>query len=244
MLDYDTEAAVYDATRGGEPRARAAAHAVLGLLPDGARTVLDVACGTGLVGAQLSRPGRRVWGADLSPGMLRTAAGRLGGAVVRADGRRLPFADGSLDAVVAIWLLHLLDDAAPVVAEAARVLRPGGVFVTTVDKQAAHDVGSDVDAVLADLPPVAATDAAPLVTRHAGDHGLLPAGGGGFRGHGQGRSPRAAAGDLRRGRYRSATTADPLAEQLATRLEALPDPDRARPDPRYRLLAFRAPTGP
>ncbi|MFC4122604.1 hypothetical protein [Nonomuraea zeae] len=35
----------------------------------------------------------------------------------------------------------MLDDARPVIAEAARVLRPGGVFVTTVDKRAAHGPG-------------------------------------------------------------------------------------------------------
>ncbi|MFD5542481.1 hypothetical protein ACFWIJ_32855, partial [Streptomyces sp. NPDC127079] len=59
MLDYDEEAGVYDATRGGEARAAAAANAVLGLIPD--RTgqpggssgrpgrLLDLGCGTGIV---------------------------------------------------------------------------------------------------------------------------------------------------------------------------------------------------
>ncbi|MDV9176533.1 SAM-dependent methyltransferase, partial [Streptomyces sp. W16] len=46
MLDYDKEADAYDATRGGEPRAAAAAEAVLGLVPQDARALLDVACGT------------------------------------------------------------------------------------------------------------------------------------------------------------------------------------------------------
>ncbi|PJT51062.1 SAM-dependent methyltransferase, partial [Streptomyces albidoflavus] len=49
MLDYTREAAVYDATRGGVPRARAAAEAVDALLPATARDHLDLACGTGLV---------------------------------------------------------------------------------------------------------------------------------------------------------------------------------------------------
>ncbi|MGW7193126.1 SAM-dependent methyltransferase, partial [Streptomyces sp. NPDC054838] len=40
MVDYDAEAEVYDATRGGAPRAEAAAAAVLGLLPPTAGTLL------------------------------------------------------------------------------------------------------------------------------------------------------------------------------------------------------------
>lgn len=54
MLDYDKEADAYDATRGGEPRAAAAAEAVLGLVPQTARTLLDVACGTGIVTRRLA----------------------------------------------------------------------------------------------------------------------------------------------------------------------------------------------
>ncbi|MER7203599.1 class I SAM-dependent methyltransferase, partial [Streptomyces sp. NPDC000188] len=131
MLDYDKEAAVYDATRGGIPRARSAAEAVLGLVPPTARTLLDLACGTGLVTMRLTRPGLRPVGIDLAPGMLRAAAPRLDGAAVRGDSRQLPFRSASVDVVTVIWLLHLLPDARPVIAEAARVLRPGGVLVTT-----------------------------------------------------------------------------------------------------------------
>lgn len=149
MLDYDKEAAVYDATRGGIPRARSAAEAVLGLVPPTARTLLDLACGTGLVTMRLTRPGLRAVGIDLAPGMLRAAAPRLDGAAVRGDSRQLPFRSASVDVVTVIWLLHLLPDARPVIAEAARVLRPGGVLVTTVDKAAAHDVGSDIDTLVA-----------------------------------------------------------------------------------------------
>lgn len=76
MLDYDQEAERYDDLRGGEPRAAAAAEAVLALLPDGCRTLLDAACGTGIVTRRLAaaRPGTRVVGADLSFEMTRRAA--------------------------------------------------------------------------------------------------------------------------------------------------------------------------
>ncbi|MFL5995254.1 MAG: class I SAM-dependent methyltransferase, partial [Streptomyces sp.] len=161
MLDYDKEAGVYDASRGGEARAAAAADAVLGLIPDGTRRLLDVGCGTGIVTRRLAsaRPGLRITGADLTLGMARTAVARLPGAIVLADSRRLPFPDHAFDAVTSVWLLHVLGDAPDVratLAECARVLRPGGVYVTTVDKAAAHDVGSDIDAVLAARPRRAA----------------------------------------------------------------------------------------
>ncbi|MGR6915197.1 class I SAM-dependent methyltransferase [[Actinomadura] parvosata] len=94
------------------------------------------------------------------------------------DGRRLPVRDRSVDAVTTIWLLHLLDDARPVIAEAARVLRPGGVFITTVDKKAAHQPG--------DRSPAA--DGAEIVIAEAGRHGLRWSDESRFTGHGQGRS--------------------------------------------------------
>lgn len=238
MLDYDKEAAGYDATRGGEPRAAAAAEAVLGLVPEDARNLLDIACGTGLVTRLLAtgRPGLRVAGADTSYGMARMAAERLPGTVVIADSRRLPFQDASFDAVSLIWLLHLLDDTAPVVAEAARLLRPGGVLVTTVDKDAAHHVGSDIDELAAPHLKEPATDEAALVTAYAAEHGLLQSGAARFRGHGQGRIPRRIARYIRDGR---AYAAGGIA--LAERIEALPDPEWPRPDPEFTLLAFRKP---
>ncbi|MCT7355647.1 class I SAM-dependent methyltransferase, partial [Streptomyces sp. 15-116A] len=157
MLDYEEEAQRYDGLRGGEPRAAAAAEAVLGLIPEQARELLDVACGTGLVTRRFAaaRPGLSVTGVDLAAAMTRMAASRLPGHVVRGDSRRLPCAGARFDAVVSVWLLHLLAgprEVAAVIAECARVLRPGGVYVTTVDKGAAHNVGSDIDAVLAARP--------------------------------------------------------------------------------------------
>ncbi|EDY46231.2 LOW QUALITY PROTEIN: methyltransferase domain-containing protein, partial [Streptomyces sp. SPB074] len=188
MLDYDEEAARYDESRGGLPRARAAAEALAGLLPRRTRTVVDLACGTGIVGGCLREAGFTVRGVDLSAGMLQKAAGRLDG-VVRADARALPFASGSADAITAVWLLNLVEDAAPFVAEAARVLRPGGLFVTTVDKSAAHAAGEDTDALLAPYRPVELPDGAGRVTALAAAHDLRPHGSARFTGHGQGTQP-------------------------------------------------------
>ncbi|AOR31118.1 methyltransferase [Streptomyces fodineus] len=243
MLDYDKEADAYDASRGGEARAAAATRAVLDLIPDTPGRLLDIACGTGIVTRRLAadRPGLRVTGTDLTPGMVRMAGARLPGAVVRADSRRLPFPAGTFDAVTSIWLLHLLydpGDLRAVVAECARVLRPGGVYVTTVDKADAHDVGSDIDAVLASRPRRAAPDAAGTVTAHAVRHGLEPAGHTTFPGVGQGRSPRSTIADLRRGWFTMLPPGDPRTEEFAVRLAHLPDQDRRRPDPVFRVRAF------
>ena len=237
VLDYEAEAAHYDRTRGGVPRAEAAAGAVLRLVPPTARTLLDLACGTGLVTERLVRPGLRVYGADAAHAMLRTAAGRLPGRTVRADARRLPLPDASEDAVSAVWLLHLVRFAPEIVAEAARVLRPGGVLIATVDKDAAHDVGSDIDTILRPYRSAgAASDRADLITGYAAAHGLAPAPGTHFAGHGQGGTPRDTVRKLRAGYFASWFSGDAAAvEALATALAALPDQDRPRADPRYRL---------
>ncbi|MET7575025.1 class I SAM-dependent methyltransferase [Streptomyces sp. NPDC005492] len=248
MLDYDKEADAYDATRGGEPRAAAAAEAVLGLVPGQARSLLDVACGTGIVTRRLTagRPGLRVTGLDAAPAMTRTAATRLPGAILLADSRRLPFPDGVFDAVTTVWLLHLADgpeDVRAIITECARVLRPGGVYVTTVDKAAAHDVGSDIDTVLASRLRRPAQDRSDQVRAYAAEFGLHPAGWGRFRGHGQGRSPRSTIADLRRGWFTMLTPGDPQTEGFAARLRELPDQEVPRPDPEFTLTAFRKTSG-
>lgn len=91
MFDYDKEAERYDVSRGGEPRAAAAAGAVLGLIPEGTGNLLDIACGTGIVTRRLAAAGLDVAGADAAYGMLRRAAERVPGRVVLADTRQLLF---------------------------------------------------------------------------------------------------------------------------------------------------------
>jgi ubiquinone/menaquinone biosynthesis C-methylase UbiE len=155
---YDAEAGVYDETRGGTDRARAAAEAITTLVP--ARgTALDVAGGTGIVAAELAGHGFDVVVADLSRGMLTLAWERLPGCALVASAERLPVADESVDLVTMVWLLHLLPVpvADAVLTEAARVVRPGGHVATTVDKDLAHgrvrrtgaDAADRVAAVLA-----------------------------------------------------------------------------------------------
>lgn len=234
---YDSEARRYDASRGGPARADAAAAAIRELLPESAWTVLDVAGGTGIVGERL---GRRVIAVDRSFGMASVAATRLPGHVVLGDATSLPFADGSVDAVTMIWLLHLLPAAVDAIREVARVLRPGGTFVLTVNKADAHyATGDDVGAVLG--PAWRATRPEPVddlssVTKLADEHGLVCTGETTFVGVGQGRSPARWTSFLR----------DPSSgwpgrcdvTELCERLGALPDADRPRDDPVYHLVSF------
>jgi SAM-dependent methyltransferase len=247
VLDYDREAAHYDETRGGVERARAAAGAVRELLPGECAVLVDVACGTGIVSELLRAPGRMVIGVDAAAGMLALARPRLGGAghAVRGDATRLPVAAGSADAVTFMWLLHLVDEAVvtAAIAEAARVLRPGGVMVTTVDKNSAQfDTGGDLGGILnaarRELAPPASDDAE-RVRESAAAVGLAPAGTAGYVGHGQGRSPREWARRVRE-EIGWARTADPArVAEICRALEGLPGQDAARADPEYRLAAFR-----
>lgn len=244
MLDYDLEAAHYDATRGGDERARAAADAIAPVLPPDTRLLVDVACGTAIVSTRLRTPGRVVVGVDRSAGMLAHARPRLDGNVVRGDGTRLPFRTGSVDAVTLMWLLHLLDDPAvkAVVAECARVLRPGGVLVTTVNKNtAAYDTPSDLGAILSPIYrselPTPADDAARIAELARGNS-LTPGVEAGYVGHGQGRSPQVWIDRLRTN-FDWSRRMDPMAlDALCARIAALPEQDAPRPDPVYRLAVL------
>jgi len=95
---------------------------------DTSTTVLDLACGSGPMSRELAEPGRTVIGLDISAAELRLAAERGPGPWVRADGLRLPFRDGSLDAVTSSIGLVVITPLNGLVAEIARVLRPGGIL--------------------------------------------------------------------------------------------------------------------
>jgi len=97
-------------------------------IPPRVRTVLDLACGSGAVSRELASADRTVIGIDLSEAELDLASQRGPGPWVRGDIRRLPFADGSVDAVTASLGLVVTPELSQVLSEVARVLKPGGVL--------------------------------------------------------------------------------------------------------------------
>jgi SAM-dependent methyltransferase len=106
--------------------------------------LLDLGCGSGDLARHLAAAGYRVSGCDISPRMLAQAAAADPEQTVRWVGlepgwRALPFAPASLDAVVASSVLEYVPDPARVLAECARVLRPGGALLCTVPR-VAHPV--------------------------------------------------------------------------------------------------------
>jgi SAM-dependent methyltransferase len=102
-------------------------RALRALLGESSGTCLEIGCGTGVHAAKVRRLGWDPVGVDLSAGMLRHARSRL--PIARADAEHLPIQDGSVPAAIAM-MVHTDMPAYPaVLREAARVLRPGGVFV-------------------------------------------------------------------------------------------------------------------
>jgi ubiquinone/menaquinone biosynthesis C-methylase UbiE len=95
--------------------------------------VVDLAGGTGRAARAIAAPVGRIRApetvvVDASRAMLAHAVDR-GTPAVQGDAGRLPFRDASADAVVVLDALHHLPDQGAALAEAARILRPGGVLV-------------------------------------------------------------------------------------------------------------------
>ncbi len=108
--------------------------------------ILDIGCGAGFLANALAEEGHRVSGIDMSRGSLKVARARAAArpassstaetsaasgtpAAYRvADAYRLPFRDQTFDAVIALDFLEHVTAPGRVIAEASRVLRPGGLF--------------------------------------------------------------------------------------------------------------------
>src|SRR5262245_16390377 len=96
-------------------------------------TVLDVACGPGLVVAAFARVLRHATGIDVTPAMLARAreltAGLPNVTLQQGDVLPLPYADGAFSIVVSRFAFHHFQDPRAILAEMRRVCRPGGRVV-------------------------------------------------------------------------------------------------------------------
>jgi ubiquinone/menaquinone biosynthesis C-methylase UbiE len=137
---YDAVAATYDASHPEifnpveQARLAGAVRDVLAACAraDGARRVLDVGAGTGNLSAHFLDAGADVVSADVSPGCLRVMSERFRAtgrhAVQLIDGRSLGvFQDATFDVAACYSVLHHVPDYLALVAEMARVVRPGGL---------------------------------------------------------------------------------------------------------------------
>ncbi|WP_027342075.1 class I SAM-dependent methyltransferase [Hamadaea tsunoensis] len=93
---------------------------------------LDLGAGRGALTAPALARGCRVTAVDAAPGMVRELSAAFPAAeAYTMDAQALTFADGTFDVVASSFAIHILDDPAAGVAEAYRVLRPGGRFAFT-----------------------------------------------------------------------------------------------------------------
>lgn len=118
---FGSFAAEYDRRRPGYPDA-----AVSWLIPSGATHVADVGAGTGKLTSSLLARGLQVTAVEPDAEMLAVLTDRWPAArAEQSDASRLPLPDGSVDAVLVAQAWHWFDPV-QALAEAARVLRPGG----------------------------------------------------------------------------------------------------------------------
>jgi len=192
--------AAWDEMRALDLPARAIEEALLARLPKGRLgRLLDIGCGTGRMLALLGPRAESALGIDLSRRMLALARTRIAEqgiancSVRQADMARIPLPDASFDLVLLCMVLHYADDPASVLAEAARLVAPGGTVAvidlaphrrddlirrlahTTAGLSAAEVARPLAAAGLAVSPPVTVGGALPVLIHLAAAHAATTA---------------------------------------------------------------------
>jgi SAM-dependent methyltransferase len=129
LADYSNQARTYDTTRGASRSVLAPLRQALAGAPG--RSLLDVGGGTGNYAQALAAGGWQPLVLDGSPQMLAHAAAK-GLDTLAADATQLPFAEQSFDAAMLVSMIHHVDEPRQALAEAKRILRPGGRLAVMV----------------------------------------------------------------------------------------------------------------
>jgi len=158
---YDRAAARYDRSESWERRLYGADAREL--VREAHGETLEIAVGTGR-NLQLYSPSVRLTGIELSDEMLEQARRRaadlgLDASLLQGDAQQLPFPDASFDTVVCTFALCTIPDDRRAVAEARRVLRPGGTLVLVEHVRSPNPFVQLIERI-----------GDPLMRRIAGDH--------------------------------------------------------------------------
>lgn len=133
---FDRAAEYYDRTRGlSEAGMRKTIDLLAGELHDRG-PVLEVGVGTGQLALPLQDTGVPVVGLDLARPMMHKLVEKAGGTsplpLIQADATRMPIRDHTFGGAYLRWVLHLIPGWREALAEIARVVRPGGVLLTSI----------------------------------------------------------------------------------------------------------------
>ena len=148
--------------RYGEPHNEPLFRAVLDAAAVGPGSrLLDVGCGSGATLVLARDRGAEVTGLDVCDPLLAIARDRLPDAdLVLAEADVLPFPDGSFDAVVGVNAFQFAADPRTALAEAARVLAPGGRVVASLFAEPERSQSTVIHEALSALAPAGAQSAA------------------------------------------------------------------------------------
>jgi ubiquinone/menaquinone biosynthesis C-methylase UbiE len=167
---FDRAASFYDRTRGLSAEATARVTELLAGELTGRGRCLEIGVGTGRIAWPLHQAGVAMAGIDLSRPMMRVLVEKAGGQLpfplAQADATVLPFPDHRFGAAVASHVFHLIPDWRQALMEVIRVVRRGGVFLSS---RGGRDRDGPLAAVRDEFQARLGPDAVHIGATHAGD---------------------------------------------------------------------------
>ena len=129
---WDRWAKRYDLMMSGDGRTYARIVSRMKKVLDREMTVLELACGTGLLSVRLAGSVKLLEATDFSEEMIRQAKAKTHSSRLRfsvQDATSLPYAEETFDAAVISNALHIIPEPEKALAEIRRVLKSGGILI-------------------------------------------------------------------------------------------------------------------